>query len=1657
MLQGRIKNKQAFAALFALSLAVLFPALSFAVDSNPFCPANPSPSFMDVLLEPPVGAGSTVSVFLYNITGNDYVKTAVPGGLIINVDQSDKSNPHLCYGVTNENGVSSFTYDSEADGCVDYWFIFCPLTDAVNPGAARQTCLNGTKMPQALINSNMPSCGSVADMDASTSRYLPSINQFYQCNQKPSTYAGLCWPLMLILGLLLGASFLAGKNPFMAFDFSAPRMNRGRQYAMRNQNRSFDITSALMIGADKAGATATGGKKTNLVTGALSNLLEKGVGKLEAIAESKMDVKGLESRGTSGSGSSTGTGQVARIETAAKVSKKEEFNKQSQIGQNDAVSKQMSAFMTSPDLKVLFGKEGVPAVFKAIYHKWATLGDNIKNAKFERGSFAADLFKERSDRFGGYDFSSPKAAWAAQKKAWGNYLHVWSMVFSRLGKAGENKWNAVVGILRDMLVWNKDKEEQGLKGAAKETGALFARMLIGVVKLYSMAQDFNNDIKAYKGVAKGLGISSMSNKEANTGIRAFDALDNLRSGIYVFGREMSVGELANMLNADPRAYGGPLSMLQPSAQYLRDKAERDSLGPVKIALNGITIGGEYTLTSGMRLFDMGGNEIIGKNKEDALDGMFGKSLWREKSYEYLGALAASTKNNLSVEPVFLTVDANGVARKATENEYARAVMRMANAETLSGRMALHLMDIQHGLGYMASEGHKRAVLFYEIIGRAEDYDKGKAKLVALLDSLKENHELTSDQTTMLGRINEVYRDENAAALLGILGGRSLPDRIAEQVLGVGSILHAFDMTFNESDFRKMLNATGQGYRNALIFRDAFGGDVSEGRQAMAAIIEKLGKGVEFSSLSSEERAAVGKITSSTDKMEIAQALHALSKSVDESSMRALENPQVDLHSIYSSSQDRLKFLGSSLQILKSGRLDADDRVELMRNEDAYLLNIHAEEQKQAALRDFIDSKFGMMGAIRRQFELDKERNEQELGKVERDLADYERKIGDATGRMTSIEASIAHPPSGADSGYVPQQEIQLTAVKEELARLGDEKTTLEMNRDMLRTAASATPDQAKEFLAATDFFLQCRKARYDELDAQTKWVNAAWASGTDMTKISASIAASQNWHAGSGAGLSDGEIYIQIKDSMDRAFKAAKLLNTAADSLQIANGLVSFKQQLSERGLLETEQLPDESLEKIFKESARLQDLTAAAMGGDSGAESKLQLENALFKEKYSPAIVSLQREDVAGAVKSLSAAEDFARQVRASQNPELEISLHKLERLTDVMSSTSYEGSPVLENREKIRVWEENVDNAKNYLEEVRSKVLAGTIDINATLAQLNGVEPPLSSENILKKIIDGQTPDSKRGINDILEEYENKAFRSSLEGVDIALQNSLRQYREEQGILAAAYLNDVYADMLNQARGATESHISSFLTSPWNVLPGFEQGGIEVMNLHAIENQPKPAVPKTPDPIKPDVGPTPAKQPEIEPQKPLYIFLPLTGEGSQATAAYKPEAPPTNQWETKKDLDIDRQMDVINATVEMLRSRQIIMLQEDEDRIRNAVHIDRDTGQVYIDQAAGLDENVVKSMKLMSQLSATRTSGLMDKALGQFSKQHGMDDPQMTTEQRAQVFVENAHDLVDAMANIKVKRYTGDEGVYLSKKDKQWLHNYIDGSLGTTTYKKK
>ena len=273
------------------------------------CQINPSYSYLDVVADP---AGGLLTTSVYEIQG-DYNKVRIKGALVYRVTLRTNIGPtstsSVCYDVTDANGNIDFPYNPTDRGCTDYWFIYCP--DAGRTLESQERCLQGTPLKDADIqNPNIPACrpGATGTATSRTDTLL-SQNEFYYCNVNPNAggMTELCWPLMILFGLLVGASFAAGKNPFQAFDFTAPRMSRGRQYTMRTKQMSFD---AMTYGYGSDSATAKRDKNGKILE---QGLLSRGLG---TVANTTTNLLGLG-----------GSGWLAKL-MGAKTSTKDDKDKE---------------------------------------------------------------------------------------------------------------------------------------------------------------------------------------------------------------------------------------------------------------------------------------------------------------------------------------------------------------------------------------------------------------------------------------------------------------------------------------------------------------------------------------------------------------------------------------------------------------------------------------------------------------------------------------------------------------------------------------------------------------------------------------------------------------------------------------------------------------------------------------------------------------------------------------------------------------------------------------------------------------------------------------------------------------------------------------------------------------------------------------------------------------------------------------------------------------------------------------------------------------------------------------------------------------------------------------------------------------------------------
>lgn len=264
------------AALFAFLL--LF-SLSFAQD---YCEVPPTVrTYVSAEVDE---AQHVIVVSAYNETidvNGRLVRMPIPNGLLV-VMQRDSvrggggQEYETCKALTGISGETEgkivLGYEPPTGDVTRsaYTFTFCPVINNATMLSECAAVPDPNNYGQALVwrdqygdprypwrDNRIPPCAGVGGTPYNYPQMLPSRGEVYLENEQSPDVAQLCWPLMLIAGLLVGAMFASGKNPMGAFDFSSPRMSRGKQYQMRAQSKSFDVVSTVFAAKNISSLSAT--------------------------------------------------------------------------------------------------------------------------------------------------------------------------------------------------------------------------------------------------------------------------------------------------------------------------------------------------------------------------------------------------------------------------------------------------------------------------------------------------------------------------------------------------------------------------------------------------------------------------------------------------------------------------------------------------------------------------------------------------------------------------------------------------------------------------------------------------------------------------------------------------------------------------------------------------------------------------------------------------------------------------------------------------------------------------------------------------------------------------------------------------------------------------------------------------------------------------------------------------------------------------------------------------------------------------------------------------------------------------------------------------------------------------------------------------------
>jgi hypothetical protein len=195
----------------------------------------------------------TITVYYENLTASPPRQPVSNSVIIAQVFNGSFSDTYKIY--TDDSGAATFDFSIYKDRAVNFKFLYCPFTcSASDPGFSKCGFLQCLDF--AGIQCTLPTCafsdlpdapGATPLAETKCLKLLPTIQSTTYSPPPPSliTTPAICLPLLIIFALLGGALFISGKNPFAAFDFSAPRVGRHVRYQARGRAVSVSVPQPL--------------------------------------------------------------------------------------------------------------------------------------------------------------------------------------------------------------------------------------------------------------------------------------------------------------------------------------------------------------------------------------------------------------------------------------------------------------------------------------------------------------------------------------------------------------------------------------------------------------------------------------------------------------------------------------------------------------------------------------------------------------------------------------------------------------------------------------------------------------------------------------------------------------------------------------------------------------------------------------------------------------------------------------------------------------------------------------------------------------------------------------------------------------------------------------------------------------------------------------------------------------------------------------------------------------------------------------------------------------------------------------------------------------------------------------------------------------------
>ncbi|MCD6549304.1 hypothetical protein J7K41_01175 [Candidatus Micrarchaeota archaeon] len=210
-----------------------------------------------IILATDIGDGSYKIGFyeeVFNSSLGGYQRTPVENALLYMYAPDSHGNITMCYAVTGTNGTVYINIpETFHSNCTTLTTVYCYNVCPDDPDFAEKifecTGINITELSRPVRSCGTGGGTLSCPYSVNRTIYAPSKEVRYCKPVAASLEEWLCLPVFLIIGLLAGALYLSGVNPFNMFAVrGGPRFKTGTYRMRKRRGASFSVSSLMYAG-----------------------------------------------------------------------------------------------------------------------------------------------------------------------------------------------------------------------------------------------------------------------------------------------------------------------------------------------------------------------------------------------------------------------------------------------------------------------------------------------------------------------------------------------------------------------------------------------------------------------------------------------------------------------------------------------------------------------------------------------------------------------------------------------------------------------------------------------------------------------------------------------------------------------------------------------------------------------------------------------------------------------------------------------------------------------------------------------------------------------------------------------------------------------------------------------------------------------------------------------------------------------------------------------------------------------------------------------------------------------------------------------------------------------------------------------------------------